>query len=141
MPRASPTAPSRRPTAGRRCSTSSTSISAEPRGHLMCSYIVEKARLVGTAKGPNSRWMKVDTANVYYDHPYEAQLDHALCVDFICEAEGGRERVAIEISRESALELIERIKAALASGDDAHGKAVEAKCSLAGSEAEVAALF
>jgi hypothetical protein len=52
----------------------------------MCSYIVEKAKLVGTAKGPNSRWMKVDTANVYYDHPYEAQLDHALCVDFVCEA-------------------------------------------------------
>ena len=66
----------------------------------MCSYIVEKARLVGTAKGPNSRWMRVDTANVYYDHPYEAQLDHALCVDFVCEADGGRERVAIEISRE-----------------------------------------
>src|SRR5712664_1035821 len=122
MPRASPIAPSRPPTAGRRCSTSSTSISAEARRHLMCSYIVEKARLVGTAKGPNSRWMRVDTANVYYDHP-----DHALCVDFVCEADGGRKRVAIEISRESALELIERIKAALASGDVSHGKAVEAK--------------
>ena len=73
----------------------------------MCSYIVEKARLTGTAKGPGSAWMRVDTANVYYDHPYEAQLDHALCVDFVCEANGGRERVAIEISRESALELIE----------------------------------
>ena len=85
----------------------------------MCSYIVEKARLTGTAKGPGSEWMKVDTANVYYDHPYEAQLDHALCVDFVCEADSGRERVAIEISRESALELIEKIKAALASGDGA----------------------
>ena len=51
----------------------------------MCSYIVEKARLYGTAKGPGSEWMKVDTANVYYDHPYEAQLDHALCVDFVCD--------------------------------------------------------
>ena len=111
----------------------------------MCSYIVEKARLYGTAKGPGSEWMTVDTANVYYDHPYEAQLDHALCVDFVCEAQGGRERVAIEISRESALELIEKIKVALASGDDAHGKAVEAKrgtnSSLAGSQTEVAALF
>jgi Family of unknown function (DUF6295) len=107
----------------------------------MCSYIVEKAKLFGTAKGPGSDWMKVDTANVYYDHPYEAQLDHALCVDFVCEAQGGRERVAIEISRESALELIEKIKAALASGDDAHGKAAEATCSLAGSREEVASLF
>ena len=105
----------------------------------MCSYIVEKARLTGTAKGPGSGWMKVDTANVYYDHPYEAQLDHALCVDFVCEAQGGRERVAIEISRESALELIDKIKAALASGDDAHAKA--AKCSLVGSQDQVASLF
>ena len=103
----------------------------------MCSYIVEKARLVGTAKGPNSRWMRVDTANVYYDHPYEAQLDHALCVDFVCEADGGRERVAI--ARASALELIERIKAALASGDAGHANA--AACSLQGSQADMAALF
>src|SRR3954451_23040854 len=140
-PRASPIAPNRPPTAGQRCSTSSTSISANGQDNRMCSYIVEKARLIGTAKGPNSRWMRVDTANVYYDHPYEAQLDHALCVDFVCEADGGRERVAIEISRESALELIEKIKAALASGDDAHSKAADAQCSLAGSQAEVAALF
>jgi hypothetical protein len=83
--------------------------------------------------------MRIDTANVYYDHPYEAQLDHALCVDFVCEADGGRERVAIEISRQSALDLIDKIKAALQSGDAAHAKA-EA-CSLAGSPAEVASLF
>jgi hypothetical protein len=105
----------------------------------VCSYIIEKAKLYGTAKGPGGPWQRVDTANVYYDHPYEAHLDHALCVDFICEADGGHDRVAIEISRESALELIEKIKAALASGDASHAKV--AACSLAGSKAEVAALF
>ena len=86
--------------------------------------------------------MRVDTANVYYDHPYQAQLDHALGVDFVCEAEGGRERVAIEISRESALELIERIKAALASGDVAHANpAGGQRAALVGSQDEMAALF
>ena len=105
----------------------------------MCSYIVEKAKLYGTAKGPASEWQRIDTANVYYDHPYEAQLNHALCVDFICEADGGRERVAIEISRESALDLIAKIKAALASGDASHAKATS--CSLVGAQAEVARLF
>ena len=35
----------------------------------MCSYIVEKAKLLGSAKGPNG-WMRIDTANVYYDHPF-----------------------------------------------------------------------
>ena len=86
----------------------------------MCSYIVEKARLTGSAKGPNG-WMRIDTANVYYDHPFHAPLDHALGIDFVCEANGGRERVAIEISAESARELCEKILAALASGDAAHG--------------------
>jgi Family of unknown function (DUF6295) len=106
----------------------------------MCSYIVEKAKLTGSAKGPNG-WMRVDTANVYYDHPYHAPLDHALGIDFVCEADGGRERVAVEISRESALALIEKIQAALESGDAAHAKVVEAKCSLVGSQAEIASLF
>ena len=111
----------------------------------MCSYIVEKARLVGSAKGP-SGWMRVDTANVYYDHPYHAPLDHALGIDFICEADGARERVAVEISRESALELIAKIQAALASGATAHGEPAAAtevceRPSLVGSQAEMASLF
>ena len=70
----------------------------------MCSYIVEKASLVGSAKGPNG-WMKIDTAHVYYDHPYHAPLDHALGIDFINVRNGGRERVAVELSAESAREL------------------------------------
>jgi hypothetical protein len=106
----------------------------------MCSYIVEKARLVGSAKGP-SGWMRVDTANVYYDHPYHAALDHALGIDFVCEADGGRERVAVEISRESALGLIEKIQAALKSGEIAHAKPVRAAAPVTASEREVASLF
>jgi hypothetical protein len=107
----------------------------------MCSYIVEKAAVRGSAKG-QSGWMRIDTANVYYDHPYHAPMDHALAIDFVCEADGARERVAVEISRESALELIEKIKAALASGDDAHGQpqACE-RMSVAATQSEVASLF
>jgi len=85
----------------------------------MCSYVVEKAEVAGSAKGP-SGWMRIDTANVYFDHPYHAPFDHALGIDFICEADGGRERVAIELSEESARALISKIEAALASGAEAH---------------------
>jgi hypothetical protein len=88
----------------------------------MCSYIVEKAKLVGSAKGANG-WMRIDTANVYYDHPFHAQLDHALGIDFVNESEGGRERVAVELSADSARQLVEKILAALASGEAEHGKA------------------
>jgi hypothetical protein len=85
----------------------------------MCSYIVEKAALTGSAKGPNG-WMKIDTAHVYYDHPYHAPLDHALGIDFINAAEGGRERVAVELSAESARELVRKILAALDGGEAEH---------------------
>ena len=85
----------------------------------MCTYITEQTKIVGSAKGPKG-WMKVDTANVYFDHPYHAQLDHSLNIDFVNQAEGGTDRVAIEISAASARQLIAKIEAALASGEAAH---------------------
>ena len=99
----------------------------------MCSYIVEKAKLLGSAKGPNG-WMRIDTANVYYDHPFHAPLDHALGIDFINAANGGRERVAIEISADSARELVRAILAALESGEQEHAAAEAAQA-----QAELAA--
>jgi hypothetical protein len=86
----------------------------------MCSYIVRKAALTGSAKGP-SGWMRIDTAHVYFDHPYHAPLDHALGIDFINAADGGRERVAIELSAESARALVAQILAALENGEAEHG--------------------
>jgi hypothetical protein len=86
----------------------------------MCSYIVGKARIFGSAKGPNG-WTRVDTAHVYYDHPFHAPLDHALGIDFINERDGAKERVAVELSAESARELVRTILAALESGEAEHG--------------------
>ena len=86
----------------------------------MCSYITEKADLFGSAKGVDG-WFRIDRANVYYDHPYHAPLDHSLNIDFVNEADGAPRRVAIEISAESARALIRSIEAALASGAEAHG--------------------
>ena len=88
----------------------------------MCSYITHKVRVEGSAKGP-SGWMRVDTANVYFDHPYHAPMDHALAIDFICHADGAKERVAVEISAESARELVAKILQALKEGEDAHDQA------------------
>src|ERR1700681_1665954 len=127
MRRGWPIVPSRRSTAGPRGSHFSKNTSQPQRSHeppegkepTMCSYIVEKAKLLGSAKGPNG-WMRIDTANVYYDHPFHSPLDHALGIDFINEAEGGRELVAVELSAESARLLVEKILAALASGEMAH---------------------
>ncbi len=89
----------------------------------MCSYITEKAEIFGSAKGPEG-WFQVDTANVYFDHPYHAPLDHSLNIDFVNEANGAQTRVAVEISAESARELVAKIVAALESGDEAHANPV-----------------
>ena len=88
----------------------------------MCSYIVEKAALYGSAKGANG-WMRIDTANVYYDHPFHTPLDHALAIDFVNEKEGAQERVAVELSAESARALVDKILAALNQGEATHGVA------------------
>jgi Family of unknown function (DUF6295) len=85
----------------------------------MCTYITEKAEIFGSAKGPEG-WFKVDTANVYFDHPYHAPLDHSLNIDFVNEAAGSPTRVAVEISAESAKLLVEKILAALESGEMSH---------------------
>ena len=48
----------------------------------MCTWIIEKAEIEGSAKGADG-WFKLAQANVYYDHPYDAPMDHALVIDFI----------------------------------------------------------
>ena len=87
----------------------------------MCSYIVESAELIGSAKGPRG-WMRVNAANVYYDHPYHAPLDHALTIDFLAPTGAIGDRVAVELSAESAWSLVEKILTALNHGEDAHGE-------------------
>ena len=91
----------------------------------MCTYIVEQAKLTGAAKGARG-WMKIDTATVYYDHPYYAPLDHSLNIDFVNQAAGAPERVALELSAESARELVRKIEAALAAGEAEHKRMAEA---------------
>ena len=78
----------------------------------MCTYIIEKAAITGSGKGPQG-WFSLNQANVYYDHPVHAPMDHALTIDFVNEAKGPGARVAVELSPESARQLIEKIQAAL----------------------------
>jgi hypothetical protein len=84
----------------------------------VCSYITEKASIFGSAKG--KEWFSIDTANVYFDHPYHAPLDHSLNIDFVSEAGGAFRRVAVEMSASSARELVAKILAALNTGEAAH---------------------
>ena len=85
----------------------------------MCTEINERAELEGSAKGPRG-WMKIDTANVSYDHPYHSPFEHSLNIDFTNEGAGGRERVAVELSAEAARALVAAIERALKQGAAQH---------------------
>ena len=85
----------------------------------MCSYITERATIMGHGKGV-AEWLPLTKANVYYDHPVSAPLDHALIIDFTNEAAGPGARVAVELSAESAHHLVRAIQAALDTGQAAH---------------------
>ena len=79
----------------------------------MCTGIVESTAISGSGKGPQG-WFTVNRANVAYDHPFHAPLEHALTIDFVDESKGPGARVAVELSRDSAERLVEVIRAALA---------------------------
>ena len=78
----------------------------------MCTTIVEKAKISGSGKA-STGWIKLNQVNVSYDHPYHAPLEHALNLDFVNEAEGPGARVAVELSAESARQLVRAVLAAL----------------------------
>jgi Family of unknown function (DUF6295) len=78
----------------------------------MCSYVVEKTAITGSAKAAGA-WTPITNAVVAVDHPSHATLDHALIVDFTDAGRPVSERVALELSVGSARELIGCMQSAI----------------------------
>lgn len=74
----------------------------------MCTMIVEQVEIDGSGKGKTG-WFTLSEANVSYDHPFNAPLEHALNIDFVNEAQGPGARVAVELSAEAAQSLVKTI--------------------------------
>ena len=83
----------------------------------MCTYVTELIRVEGSGKG-RAGWFDLTDASVYVDHPVAAQAEHTLNIDFRNPALGPQARVAVELTAESALALVEAIQAALAAVPD-----------------------
>ncbi|HEY8478542.1 MAG TPA: DUF6295 family protein [Spirillospora sp.] len=79
----------------------------------MCTYQTMKVGLDGAAKGA-SGWFTLTDGAVYVDHPYHAPYEHTVNIDFTNPAGGPSARVAVELTEESALALVEAIRRALA---------------------------
>ncbi len=84
----------------------------------MCTMIVEKVKVAGCGKGANG-WFELEKANVSFDHPFHAPLEHALNIDFVNEVQGPSARVAVELSEQAARDLVKTILAVL---DEAEAK-------------------
>jgi hypothetical protein len=70
--------------------------------------IVEKVKVDGSGKGAGG-WFPLAQANVSYDHPFNAPMEHALNIDFVNESQGLGARVAVELSEQAARELVRTI--------------------------------
>jgi hypothetical protein len=84
----------------------------------MCSYLTLATEVAGSGLRADD-WFPVDRAAVYYDHPQDALLEHALCID----VHGDRPdlRVSVELDAASARRLAQTILAVL---DDAETRAL-----------------
>ena len=78
----------------------------------MCTMIVEKIKVDGSGKGKDG-WFTLEGANICYDHPFSAPLEHALNIDFVNDSIGPSARVAVELSEQAARELVRTILAVL----------------------------
>jgi hypothetical protein len=79
----------------------------------MCTYQTEKVEIVGSGKS-STGWFNLSHATVYVDHPVHAQYEHTVNVDFINPERGPSARVAVELTEEAALALVDAIHKALA---------------------------
>jgi hypothetical protein len=75
----------------------------------MCTYVTNTTSVDGSALGDDD-WFRVDRAVVYFDHPQDAPVDHALCIDVW----GGTRRIAVELDAASARRLAQTILDTLA---------------------------
>lgn len=78
----------------------------------MCTYTTEQTPIEGSGKGRDG-WFALTQATVYYDHPVHAQAEHTLNIDLADPARGPSARIAVELTAQSALALMEAIRAAL----------------------------
>ena len=81
----------------------------------MCTMIVEHAEISGSGMGPTG-WFAIGKANVSYDHPYHAQAEYSINIDFVDNATELNGRVAVELTPDSARNLVSAIEMALARG-------------------------
>ncbi len=79
----------------------------------MCTYETHRCHVDGAGKGPQP-WQRLERATVYLDHPVAALAEHTLNIDLTREGADPGDRVALELTATSALDLVDAVLAAVA---------------------------
>lgn len=82
----------------------------------MCTSIVEIAHVDGVGKR-EADWFEVTHAVVSYDHARHALLDDCMVIDFMNTGRDAGDRVAVEITLESAKALHAALARAIAAAE------------------------
>jgi hypothetical protein len=74
----------------------------------MCTYITLQSPMRGSGLAAGE-WFRLARAVVYYDHPQDAPVDHAVCLDFRPAEGPANRRSSVELDAASARRLAETI--------------------------------
>jgi hypothetical protein len=78
----------------------------------MCTYMTHDVDVRGSGYG-GGEWIGLRRAVVSFDHPQDAPLEHALCIDFRTDGADPAGHVAVELDAASARRLADAILAAI----------------------------
>ena len=78
----------------------------------MCTYLTMTEPITGSGSAGDG-WLDLATAVVFYDHPQEVPVEHALCIDFRNRLAGPADRLAVELTADAARQLATTILSVL----------------------------
>ena len=82
----------------------------------MCTMISEKASVKGSGK-KSKNWIPLNSCDIYYDHSTYVDCEHSITLSFKNDMNPIDSRITVEITPESAKDIIEKINAALRKGN------------------------
>jgi hypothetical protein len=83
----------------------------------MCTSVVEIVRAEGAGVSEGG-WFPVTSAAVSYDHPHHALLEDAITIDFVNLDLGPGARAAVEITLDTAKELVAALERAIEAAEE-----------------------
>jgi hypothetical protein len=80
----------------------------------VCTYATETITALDSSGKTPAGWVPLTHASVYYDHPVHAPAEHTVNIDFLSRPGGPSARVAVELSLQTAADLVAALQQTLA---------------------------